>query len=276
MSTLLLANFLTFASVNALETETYNPQTKAMFPTSATLISGVQRAIQFDAEFTIPDGKKVLEMIQKSGKNLELIVITCGDPDYYFGLQAIVEVASRKVVNHIKETKDEKLKTYAPKLKGAAPTKLYVPEIINTTRLSIDSQPICLKSAEDYAAYYYIADQKLIFGGVGVSWNIHVFTADTQTPPSRAAWRKVLKKMIAKKPRRVIPGHYLGTPPEGDEAIKFTLEYLEYYEKVLEKNHYMNSKAVIAAMKERYPHLGLESSLELGAKVNTGEMKFSR
>jgi glyoxylase-like metal-dependent hydrolase (beta-lactamase superfamily II) len=49
---------------------------------------------------------KLVEMIKKSGKKLTRIVITSGDPDFYFGLEPLVKafpdvkvVATRKWLN---------------------------------------------------------------------------------------------------------------------------------------------------------------------------------
>ena len=78
--------------------------------------------------------------------------------------------------------------------------------------------------------------------------------------------------MAAHKPERVIPGHYLGTPPAGTGAIDFTRTYLQQFEQALAKHK--DSAGVIAAMKKQQPDLAEVSSLELSAKVNTGEMKW--
>lgn len=100
----------------------------------------------------------------------------------------------------------------------------------------------------------------------------HLWTADTQTPASRQQWRNTLDQMIALHPQRVIPGHYLGTPPEGDSAVRFTKTYLQQFEQAL-KTH-SDSAGVIKAMEAQWPGLAETSSLELSAKVNTGEMKW--
>ena len=82
----------------------------------------------------------------------------------------------------------------------------------------------------------------------------------------------VLNEMQALKPQQVIPGHYLGQRPEKDAAITFTHDYLQTFEQTLKKQK--GSAAVIGTMKAAYPNLADESSLDLSAKVNTGEMKW--
>ena len=101
---------------------------------------------------------------------------------------------------------------------------------------------------------------------------MHVWTADTQSVESRQQWINTLDEMAALHPLQVIPGHYLGTPPAGDRAITFTRDYLTQFEQALKEHK--DSAGVIKAMKQRWPGLAEESSLELSAKVNTGEMKW--
>ncbi|MXG36256.1 MBL fold metallo-hydrolase, partial [Escherichia coli] len=74
-----------------LTIDTYNPQEKGIFAVSSTLVSGPKEAVLFDAQFSVKDGEALVEKIRKSGKTLNKIVITSGDPDFYFGLQPLVK-----------------------------------------------------------------------------------------------------------------------------------------------------------------------------------------
>ncbi|HCL6947105.1 Vmh family MBL fold metallo-hydrolase [Enterobacter cloacae] len=262
-----------------LTIDTYNPQDKGMFAVSSTLVSGPKEAVLFDAQFSLKDGEALVDKIRKSGKTLNKIVITSGDPDFYFGLQPLVKafpnakvVATQQVVDHIKATKDAKLAFWGPQMKNGAPTELIVPQVLASTTFMVDGEKIDIEQPESYAAYVWIPSAKTILGGTGVAWGIHVWTADTQTPASRKQWQQTLESMAAHKPERVIPGHYLGTPPAGSGAIDFTRDYLQRFEQAL--SEHKTSTGVINAMKKQYPGLAEESSLELSAKVNTGEMKW--
>ncbi|HED1419141.1 TPA: MBL fold metallo-hydrolase [Kluyvera georgiana] len=262
-----------------LHLDVYNPQEKGIFPVSSTLVSGPKEAVLFDAQFSVKDGEKLVQIIKESGKTLKTIVITSGDPDFYFGLEPLVTafpqaevVASPSVVDHIKATKDAKLTFWGPQMKDGAPTKIIVPQAARATRFTVDGEPLELKHAGDYAAYVWIPANKAILGGTGIASGIHVWTADTQTPAIRQGWMTVLNEMQALKPQQVIPGHYLGQRPEKDAAITFTHDYLQTFEQTLKKQK--GSAAVIGAMKAAYPNLADESSLDLSAKVNTGEMKW--
>ena len=262
-----------------LTLDTYNPQEKGIFAVSSTLVSGPKEAVLFDAQFSVKDGEALVEKIRRSGKTLSKIVITSGDPDFYFGLQPLVKafpnakvVATQKVVDHIKETKDAKLAFWGPQMKDGAPTELIVPQVIASTTFMVDGEKIDIEQPDSYAAYVWIPSAKAILGGTGVSWGIHVWTADTQSKASRQQWQETLTEMAARQPVRVIPGHYLGTPPAGSEAIDFTRTYLQQFEQAL--TAHKDSTAVIGTMKKLWPSLAEVSSLELSAKVNTGEMKW--
>lgn len=275
--TLILASAA--ATVAPLQFETYNPQHNGIFAVSSTLVSGPKEAILFDAQFSTIDGEKLVEMIKRSGKTLKEIVITSGDPDFYFGLEPIVKaypdvkvVATPGVVKHIQQTHQAKLQYWGPQMKKGAPDKLTLPEVTDQTRFSIDGEVLELRHPDEYAAYVWAPSEKTILGGTAISSGIHVWTADTQTVESRAAWRKVLTEMQGLKATNVIPGHYLGERPAGSQAVDFTLNYLKSFDAALAQ--YKTSSQVIGAVKAAWPQLAEEGSLELSAKVNTGEMKW--
>lgn len=277
--TLLLSLAAAPAFAAPLQLDVYNPQDKGIFPVSSTLVSGEKEAVLFDAQFSVKDGEQLVKLINSRGKTLKEIVITSGDPDFYFGLEPLVKafpqakvVASKAVVDHINATKDAKLAFWGPQMKDGAPTKIIVPQATTATRFTVDGETLELKHAGDYAAYVWIPANKAILGGTGIASGIHVWTADTQTPAVRQGWMKVLSEMQALKPQQVVPGHYLGERPAGDAAITFTHDYLKTFEQALSSQK--GSAAVIKAMKAAYPGLADESSLELSAKVNTGEMKW--
>jgi hypothetical protein len=55
-------------------------------------------------------------------------------------------------------------------------------------------------------------------------------------------------------------------------AIAYTRAYLARFESELAKAS--NSAALIDPMKQAYPQAGLSIALDIGAKVNKGEMKW--
>lgn len=258
---------------------TYNAGPDAIFPVTSVLVSGEKDAILFDAQFSLSDGQELVKLIKESGKKLRMIYISGGDPDFYFGLQPILEqypdvevVASQSVVEHINHTKDAKLAYWGPILENNSPTQIFTPKIMNKDSLTLDGKKIELKELGTHQAYAWIPSTKTIFGGVAVTSGMHVWTADTQTKEARAQWQASLENMKQLQPTTVVPGHYLGDMPKGEQAIDFTLNYLKSFEKALQQHE--TSEAVVKALTTEYPDLPGHDDLALSAKVNTGEMAW--
>jgi glyoxylase-like metal-dependent hydrolase (beta-lactamase superfamily II) len=129
-----------------------------------------------------------------------------------------------------------------------------------------------LDDALPHRSYVWIPSLKTIAGGVNVFAGLHLWTADTQTPAERAAWAQKLAQMAALQPQRVIPGHSLPGQPQALSAIRWSQDYLARFELELPKA--TNSAALIQTMQTAYPQAGLGIALEIGAKVNKGEMKW--
>ncbi|MHC0042508.1 Vmh family MBL fold metallo-hydrolase [Vibrio campbellii] len=260
----------------------YNPGENAIFPASSVLVSGEKELMLFDAQFSVKDGKKLVEQIKKSGKELSMIYISSGDPDYYFGLEPIVAafpgvkvVASEAVVKHIERTKDAKLAYWGPILEEGAPSKIVVPTVLNDTTLTLEGKRIEVKEINTHDAYLWVPSEKTVFGGVSVYSGVHVWMADTQSKQERAQWSQSLERMKALKPKTVLPGHYLGDMPKGVEGIQFTINYIADIEQTLDKSSKLSSSEISAAMKAKYPQFAAtEGDLELGAKVLSGEMEW--
>lgn len=281
LKSLLVSSIALSASAFAAELsyKVYNPQTQAIFPVTSTLITGEKDAVLVDAQFSVNDAKNLVKIIQDSGKNLKYIVITAGDPDYYFGLEPLVQafpdakvIATPEVVKHIQATKEGKFAYWGPILKSGAPSQVIVPNVIEDKSIELEGERIEIKAPGKYASYLWVPSNRTILGGVGLSSGIHLWTADTQSKEARDEWKKVLKQMNRLRPSAVIPGHYIGDIPTGTQAIDFTYDYLVDVDKVL-KDH-KDSASVIAKLKEKYPNFADESSLELSSKVLTGEMEW--
>ncbi|ARR47458.1 MBL fold metallo-hydrolase [Vibrio campbellii] len=271
-----------YVSATDLTITHYNPGENAIFPASSVFVSGEKELMLFDAQFSVKDGKKLVEQIKKSGKELSMIYISSGDPDYYFGLEPIVAafpgvkvVASEAVVKHIERTKDAKLAYWGPILKEEAPSKIVVPTVLNDTTLTLEGKRIEVKEINTHDAYLWVPSEETVFGGVSVYSGVHVWMADTQSKQERTQWSQSLERMKALKPKTVIPGHYLGDMPKGVEGVQFTMNYIADIEQTLEKLSKPSSSEISAAMKAKYPQFAAtEGDLELGAKVLSGEMEW--
>ncbi|MGB3122911.1 MAG: MBL fold metallo-hydrolase [Pseudomonas sp.] len=272
--------FAAHAAAADLTLDAYNPGEAAMFPVSSVLVSGKKDAILVDAQFGKGQAEQLVQKIRASGKHLTTIYISHGDPDYYFGLDTLATafpdakvVAPQPVVDHIKATVEHKLAFWGPKMGADKPAKMVIPQVLEGHSLTLEGQQlevIGLDGAQPDRTFVWIPSIKAVVGGVVVAENIHVWMADTQTAKSHADWLATLKRIEDLKPRTVIPGHYLGTPSV--KSVAFTAAYIKAFDEETAKAQ--DSTALIAAMKKRYPNLADESTLELGAKVAKGEMKW--
>lgn len=270
------------AAPQPLQLEVYNPGADGMFPVSSELVAGSTEAIVIDAQFDRANAGQLLKKIQDSGKKLTTIYISHGDPDYYFGLEVLKQaypdakvLAPAPVIAHIKATMQDKLAFWGPKLGANAPRQLIVPEPLEGNTLTLEGRKlevIGLDGASPDRTFVWIPSLKAVVGGVLVVGNEHVWTADTQTLASRRQWIKMLDKIAALHPKVVVPGHFSAGAPQNIASVRFTKNYLKAYDAETVKAK--DSAALIESMKKRYPNLDGVSSLELGAKVSKGEMKW--
>ncbi|MFG0875001.1 Vmh family MBL fold metallo-hydrolase [Aeromonas media] len=262
-----------------LNVTVYNPGEKAIFPVSSSLVTGDKEAILIDAQFDVQNGQALVEMIKKSGKKLTTVYISAGDPDFYFGLEPVMAafpdvkvLADQHVVDHINQTKDAKLSYWSPILGKGAPKSLTVPQVMTASHLTLEGEKIEIKEMNTPNAYLWAPSIKTAFGGVPVYSGVHVWMADSQTKAARSNWVKALDNLLALKPERVVPGHFLGTAPKGTAAVTFTRDYVQRFEQALATAK--NSDQLIDGLKKAFPSLPVDDGLAIGAKVNMGEMKW--
>ncbi|MGE6223219.1 Vmh family MBL fold metallo-hydrolase [Aeromonas media] len=262
-----------------LNVTVYNPGEKAIFPVSSSLVTGDKEAILIDAQFDVQNGQALVDMIKQSGKKLTTVYISAGDPDFYFGLEPVMAafpdvkvLADQHVVDHINQTKDAKLSYWSPILGKGAPKSLTVPQVMTASHLTLDGEKIEIKEMNTPNAYLWAPSIKTVFGGVPVYSGVHVWMADSQTKAARSNWVKALDNLLALKPERVVPGHFLGTAPKDTAAVTFTRDYVQRFEQALASAK--NSDQLIDGLKKAFPSLPVDDGLAIGAKVNMGEMKW--
>ncbi|MFZ3388584.1 MBL fold metallo-hydrolase [Buttiauxella gaviniae] len=279
--TLTLVSLTTLAhAASPLTMEVYNPGEKSVFPVSSEIVSGEKEVVLIDAQFQGNDAEQLIGKIKATGKTLTTVYISHSDPDFYFGLDKIKAafpqakiVATPETIAAIEASKEGKLAYWGPILKENAPQSVVVPQPLQGNSFMVDGQKIEVKGPTPDRTYVWIPALKAVVGGVPVAGNnIHLWVADTQTPQSRADWQQTLESIKALKPEVVVPGHFLPGAPQTLESVTFTQNYLTTLEKALPKAK--DSAQLIAVMKKQYPDLKDESSLELGAKVLKGEMKW--
>jgi glyoxylase-like metal-dependent hydrolase (beta-lactamase superfamily II) len=266
----------------ALTIEPFNWGDQAIFAVSSVLIQGKDDAVLINAQFSTTEAQQLVDKIKATGKRLSTIYISHGDPDYYFGLATLHAafpdaqiLATPATIAHIEATKDAKLAFWGPKMGDSAPSQLIVPQPLVGDTLMLEGQElkvVGLDGPTPDRTVVWIPSIKAVVGGIPVMSGEHVWMADTQTPQSHADWLATLENIKALAPDVVIPGHYMGALPKGEDAVTFTADYIRAFDEEAAKAS--NSPELIAAMKQRYPALHGDDSLVLSAAVAKGEMQW--
>jgi glyoxylase-like metal-dependent hydrolase (beta-lactamase superfamily II) len=246
------------------------------------VVSGKSEALVVDTGFTRADALRVAADVLDSGKTLKTILISNADPDFYFGAEVLKEqfpqaqvLTTSAVREKIQSKLSGKLAFWGAKLGANAPRKPLVPDVLQGNTLTVDGQTIEVRGTTGELAhrpYVWIPSIKAVVGNIAVFGNLHVWTADTQKFSERKAWLAQLDELLALKPAIVVPGHAAAGAAQDESAIRYTRDYLVRFEQELARTQ--DAAALIAAMKQAYPNAGLGIALDIGAKVNKGEMKW--
>ena len=252
------------------------------FGVASILVSGKQDAILIDAQFTLADAEAVAQEIKASGKNLKTIYVSHGDPDFYFGLQVfktyfpeVTVYAAPATVEHIKATAQKKLEVWGSRLGNIITTNIILPQVLQENALELEGEKLEIIGLEDFPkrTFIYIPSSEAVVGGINIfSDNFHVWMADAQTKATRKEWVSILDKIESLNPKVVIPAHGNKDTQLNLTSVAHTKNYIAFYEEALKTN--TTSEDLIHTMKKQYPNATFETALQIGAKVNTGEMKW--
>ncbi|MEO6301662.1 MAG: MBL fold metallo-hydrolase [Bacteroidia bacterium] len=252
------------------------------FGVASVIVCGKTDAVLIDAQFTLADAELVAQKIKKSGKKLTTIYISYGDPDFYFGLEVfkkyfpeVTAYATSATVEHIKLTAQKKLEVWGGRLGKALTSNIVLPQVLQGNSIDLEGQKLEIVGLDEFPAktFVWIPSIKAVVGGINVFGNtFHLWMADAQTIEARNKWISVLDKITALHPEMVIPAHAKEGAAFNLTSVKHTKDYILFYEEALKTNK--TSEALITAMKTKYPTLTFETALQIGAKVNTSEMKW--
>ena len=264
-----------------LTVQVYNADSGS-FHVNAVLVAGQTDAVLLDTGFTRADALRIAAMVLDSKKTLKTIYISQADPDYYFGIELLQQyfpqaqvVTTAPTLKKIQATLATKLQVWGPRMGANAPKSVPLPALLPGNTITLEGQMLEIRGLDDslpHRSYVWIPSIKTIAGGVNVYAGLHLWTADAQSVQERADWAKKLGTMAALQPAVVIPGHSLPGQKHEAAQLAWSQAYLARYEQELPKA--ANSGALIEAMKKAYPEAGLGIALEIGAKVNKGEMRW--
>lgn len=264
-----------------LTLKVYNADSQS-FHVNAVVVSGKTEAVVIDSGFTRADALRVAAHVLDSGKQLKTIFISNADPDFYFGAEVLkglfpqAQVLTTPAVRaKIQAKMAGKVAFWAPKMGANAPQQPIVPELLQGTRLTVDGEALEVRGTTGALAhrpYVWIPSIQTIAGNIAIFGNLHVWTADTQKPSERKAWLAQLDEIEALQPTTVVPGHMAAGNALDMGAVRYTRDYLLRFD--AEAAQAQSGADLIERMKKAYPQAGLGLALEIGAKVNKGEMPW--
>lgn len=264
-----------------LTLKVYNADSQS-FHVNAVVVSGKTEAVVIDSGFTRADALRVAAHVLDSGKQLKTIFISNADPDFYFGAEVLkglfpqAQVLTTPAVRaKIQAKMAGKVAFWAPKMGANAPQQPIVPELLQGTRLMVDGEALEVRGTTGALAhrpYVWIPSIQTIAGNIAIFGNLHVWTADTQKPSERKAWLAQLDEIEALQPATVVPGHMAAGSALDVGAVRYTRDYLLRFD--AEAAQAQSGADLIERMRKAYPQAGLGLALEIGAKVNKGEMPW--
>ena len=273
-------SFKTIETSN-LKLRVYNASENS-FGVASVIVFGKTDAVLIDAQFTLADAEKVATEIKNSGKKLTAIYVSHSDPDFYFGLEVfkkyfpeVTAYASPATVESIKATAQKKLEVWGERLGKNITSNVVLPQVLKGNSIALEGQQLEIIGLEEFPTktFVWIPSIKAVVGGINVfGTTFHLWMADAQTAEARKQWVAVLDKIESLKPTIVIPAHAKSETAFDLTAVQHTKNYIQFYEDALKTNK--TSETLIAALKTKYPTLTFETALQIGAKVNTGEMKW--
>ena len=264
-----------------LKLQVYNASENS-FGVASVIVSGKTDAVLIDAQFTLADAEKVAQEIKTSGKKLTAIYVSYGDPDFYFGLEVfkkyfpeVTAYATPAIVEHIKATAQKKLEVWGGQLGNKVTSNVILPQILKGNSIDLEGQKLEIIGLDEFPAktFVWIPAIKAVIGGINIfGTTFNLWMADAQTADARKQWISVLDKIEALYPAIVIPAHASNSSPFNLTAVTHTKSYIQFYEEALKTSK--TSAELVTAIKTKYPALTFETALQIGAKVNTGEMKW--
>jgi glyoxylase-like metal-dependent hydrolase (beta-lactamase superfamily II) len=265
----------------ALNIKIYNASENS-FGVASVIVSGKTDAVLIDAQFTLVDAEKVAHEIISSGKKLTTIYVSHGDPDFYFGLEVfkkhfpeVTVYASSTTVEHIKATAQKKLEVWGERLGKNITSNAILPQVLKGNSIALEGEKLEIIGLEEFPSktFVWIPSVKAVIGGINVfGTSFHLWMADAQTTESRNQWIAILDTIVTLNPTIVIPAHANSETVFDISTVNHTKSYIQFYEEALKTNN--TSESLIMTLKSKYPNLTFDTALQIGAKVNTGEMKW--
>jgi glyoxylase-like metal-dependent hydrolase (beta-lactamase superfamily II) len=243
------------------------------FAVNSTLVYGDKDAILIDAQFAQSDTHRLVAEIIETGRNLTTVYVTHAHPDHYFGFGVIKQafphariVALPSVVKGIQATAESKVKQWKLVFGDNVTASPIIPEPLQGTILAVEGETLQIVGgvqgdAPD-SSYVWIPSLNAAVAGDIAFSGIFPWTAET-TPTLRKEWIKVLDEIAARNPAIVVAGHNKPQLKDDASSLRFTREYLVYFDQALASSK--TPEELSKKIKAKYPDLGLDVILKIAS-----------
>ncbi|OGS45842.1 MAG: hypothetical protein A2539_05590 [Elusimicrobia bacterium RIFOXYD2_FULL_34_15] len=251
---------------------TSSPKT---FQVTSTLIYGNKNLVLIDAQFTLSEAHRLVNMIKATGKNLTMVYITHGHPDHYWGLNVIKDafpnakfVSMPEVIEVINKLQPVKLAQWKPVFGDDIPSSPIIPEPLEGNTFELEGNIFVIVKGQgdvEGSTFVWIPSLKTIVAGDIVYGNVNVWMLETDKI-SRKKWIETIDQIAEFNPDIVIGGHTELSSSCVPNSLYFTKYYITAFDKIVESAK--STDEVILKIKEKFPQLnGLDEVLQMSAKA---------
>ena len=249
---------------------------------TAVLVTGQEVAMVVDACFTRADAHRLVAAVLDSGKRLETVFVSAGDPDFYFGAEVLQDafpqarfVASAATIEHIDHSYEAKLVAWAH-LGANLPTRRVELTPLEGDQLTLEDASFEVRrgsaNAADRGDVLWQPQTRTLLGSVLAFGGLHVWTPDMPTPELRADCVRQLEELVALEPAFVAAGHRRPGTPTDASVLESNADYLRDFEAAVAGAQ--TGEEAEARLVQQHPELGLLTAVQLGTKVAKGEMTW--
>ena len=263
-----------------LALEVYTADTTAGIGVTSTLIYGDHEAILVDTQFRISDAEKLADLVAAKGRHLKAILITHPHYDHFFGAAVLLQrfpgtpvYATASEIDFIHRTLADRLalvrKEFGP---DNIPAEVPIPQVFPSTYFTVDGQAVEILTdlqgdvgpAPGNNIVWVPSLEAAIAGDI--VFNQRHLSMGATNPASRQAWIETLRLIQRLNPRILVAGHK-NSPELADnqEPLAFGIRYITDFEAAVSGSH--SAADLVAAMKQKYPQIGGERTLQFGARA---------
>ncbi|MCS4488447.1 cytoplasmic protein [Streptococcus sciuri] len=248
------------------------------FSVTSTLVEKNGHAFLFNGKFIQSDGREIANYIKEQNLTLDAIFAMHGDPDFYFGIEAIkkefpetVVYATQSTIEHIAATVVGKVTVFGDILGSEAPVNVVLPALYSKDSINFQGETFQIIGDSERINLYH-AEEKILIGGIDVFNEMHLFLADTSKKEELKAWIDRLEDLKGWDYALVIPSHadYQGSFDKS--VIDKSQAYLELA--IAAQASSQNATEFEATILAKYETYINRNILDLSSKVLTGEMSW--